>query len=221
MENESKIGRAWQSFTDKLQDQVWFQQIRAKWDELDGKTKTILKYAGLFGSGALLVGAVAMAMISVSDQKKEIDDKLALIQKIQGAQEELRRLKDVTSRFGGGGGQPWPAFLQERAQAAGIDPAIVTVIGETAIAAPGSGKAMDGKGKPITAPPVTGPTETVVEAALKKINVRQLTKYVHEIENGNRTVKVRRLQVDTHPDESGYLDATLVLSAFSMDSGEE
>lgn len=220
MENESKIGRAWQNFTDKLQDQVWFQQIKAKWDELDGKTKTFLKYSGLIGTAGLIVGSVALALISVGNQKKEIDDKLALIQRIQGAQEELRRLKDVTARFGGGGGQPWPAFLQERAQAAGIDPSIVTIVDETPIAAPGSGKAMDGKGKPVAAPAVTGPTETVVEAALKKINVRQLTRYVHELENGDRTVKVRRLQVDTHPDESGYLDATLVLSAFSMDAEE-
>lgn len=203
MENESKFGRMFQGVSDKIQDQVWFQQAKAKWDELDARAKTAVKYASLIGGGALLVGLVGTSVYSVADQKHEIDEKLGLIQKIQSAQDELKRLREVTSRFNGAGDQPWGQFITEKATPSGIDPATVTIVSEIVIA-------------PAAAPVSAGPEETVVEAGLKKVNVRQLAKFLHAIENGGGTVKVRKLQIDTHPDESGYLDATVVVSAFRL-----
>jgi hypothetical protein len=215
MENPGKFEQIWQGFSDKIQDQVWFQQLKAKWDELDSRTKTFLKYASLLGSVVLSVGLVGNSLYSVAATKSEIDEKLALIQKIQSSQDELRRLRDVTSRFGAADGGPWADFLREKAQPAGFDPSIVQIASETPVGAkPAEApKSKDAKG---AAPAVSGPEETVVEVGLKRVNVRQLVKYVHEIENGGRTVKVRRLQIDTAPDESGYLDASVSVSAFRM-----
>jgi hypothetical protein len=219
MEKESKFGAMFQSFSDKIQDQVWFQQGKAKWDELDARAKTALKYASLIGSAFLVVSFVASSLYSVAAQKNEIDEKLALIQKIQGAQDELRRLKEVTSRFNGGGDEPWGQFLQQKGASAGIDPTTVQILTEGVLASgttpPPRGKPAKGSKEPEPAATV-GPEETVIEAALKKVNVRQLTKYLHEIENGGRTVKVRSLKIDTHPDASGYLDASIVVSAFRL-----
>jgi hypothetical protein len=216
MENEGKFSRAWRSFTDKIQDQVWFQQLKAKWDELDHRSKSILRYGSLIGGVALVIGLVGTTMMSVAATKGEIDRKLSLIRKIQSSQDELRRLKDITSRFSGGGEEPWAQFLQQKALAAGLDPAGVQVASEKVVETK-SAPAPKGKdGKPAPAAPANGPEETVIEVGLKKINVRQLAKYVHEIENGGRTVKVRRLVVDTAPDESGYLDMSVTVSAFKM-----
>ncbi len=218
MENESFVATTWRKFSDQVQDQVWFQQLKAKWDELDARSKTGLKYLGLFGSAFVLIGGVAYGLISVSDQKREIDEKLALIQKIQNAQDELRKLKEVTSRMSGDSAQPWNVYLQEKASAAGLDPSSVNVGDEIAINPGTQPKARDPKAKIPPAANPLDPVEVVIGTAIKKINVRQLARYVHEIENGGRTVKVRRLEVDTHPDESGYLDATIVVSAFTMPS---
>jgi|GEM_PF-675514 len=224
MENESKFGRMIQTLSDKTQDQVWYQQGKAKWDELDVRAKMAVKYALLIGSAALIVGLVGTSLYSVAAQKQEIEEKLGLIQKITSAQDELRRLKDVTSRFNGAGDQPWGQFLQEKAVPAGIAADAVVIVSEavvgavaTPVATPkSSAKSAKDKEKEIAPASSIIPEETVIEASLKKINVRQLTKFVNEIENGGRTVKVRRLQVDTHPDESGYLDATVVVSAFRL-----
>jgi hypothetical protein len=217
MENQGKFAQIWQSISDKIQDQSWFQQLKAKWDELDSRAKTVLKYAGLLGSVFLGVSLVGTSLYSVAETKSEIDEKLALIQKIQSSQDELRRLRDVTSRFDGGDAAPWAGFLQEKAQAAGFDPSIVQIASETAVGAkPDAAKSKDAAKGAAAAAPANGPEETIVEVGLKRINVRQLVKYVHEIENGGRTVKVRRLQIDTAPDESGYLDAKVSLSAFRL-----
>jgi hypothetical protein len=215
MENEGKLSQIWQRFSDKIQDQTWFQQLKAKWDELDSRAKTVIKYAGLVGSVVLGVGLVGTSLYSVAETKSEIDEKLALIQKIQSSQDELRRLREVTARFDGGDAAPWAGFLQEKAQTAGFDPSIVQIVSETPVGAKAdAAKSKDAaKGAPA---PANGPEEAIIEVGLKRINVRQLVKYVHEIENGGRTLKVRRLQIDTAPDESGYLDAKVSLSAFRL-----
>jgi hypothetical protein len=225
MENDSALGRMFRNISDKIQDQVWYQQGKAKWDELDARAKTAIRYAMLIGSAALIVGGVGSSLYSVAAQKHEIEEKLGLIQKIKSAQDELRRLRDVTSRFNGGGDQPWGQFLQDQAGTVGIAPDSVKIVSEgvvasdagTSVPSPKSAnRKPKEKGKEKAAAPAAGPEETVVEANLKQINVRQLTKYLHAIENGGRTVKVRRLQIDTHPDGSGYLDATVVVSAFRL-----
>lgn len=217
MEKESKLSQAFQSISDKVQDQVWFQQAKAKWDELDARSKRAVKYFLLIGGSVGGIALVGSSLYSVSAQKTEIDDKLALVQKIQGAQDELRRLKDITSRFNGTDATPWGQFLQDKAQVAGFDPSVISVTSEKIVisAQTPAGK-KDPKSKDSAVAEAVVPEESVIEASLKKINVRQLVKYVHEVENGGRTVKVRRLQVDTNPDESGYLDATIIVSAFRL-----
>ncbi len=217
MENDGKLAQVWRSISDKIQDQVWFQQLKAKWDELDARTKTVVKYASLIGSVVGGIGLVGSSIYSVAETKEEIDKKAALIAKIQASQDELRRLRDVTSRFNTGDSEPWGAFLQEKATAAGFDPSIITVGAETVVSAPKAKEApkpKDAKNPPPAS--ADAPEETIVEVALKKVNVRQLVKYIHEVENGGRTVKVRKLTVDTAPDESGYLNASLAFSAFRL-----
>jgi hypothetical protein len=208
MEKESRISGLFRSLLDKIQDQVWFLQLKAKWDELDARSKMALKYFALIGGTVGTTIIVGLSLYNVARLRNEIDDKLALIQRIQSAQDEFRRLKEVTARLGGTDGAPWSQFFQDKAQMIGLDPSSVTVKPEQKVSA---GSA-DDSGKSV------GPEESVVEASVKKVNVRQLARYVHEIENGGRTVKVRRLQVDTKPDESGYLDATLIVSAFRMNN---
>lgn len=217
MENDGKFAQIWHNLSEKIQDQVWFQQLKAKWDELDARAKTAVKYASLIGSIVVGVGLVGTSLYAVSDKKDEIDRKTALIAKIQSSQDELRRLREVTSRFAGGDAAPWTQFLQDKAGEIGLDPAVVTVgaeklIGEKTKEAP---KAKDAKAA-APAPAADAPEETVVDVSLKKINVRQLVKYLQAIENSGRTVKLRKLQIDTAPDESGYLDASLAVSAFRL-----
>lgn len=221
MENESRLSQALRSLSDKIQDQVWFQQLKVKWDELDSRTKVALKYIALIGSSVLIVGLVGTNLYTVAGKKHDIDERLGLISKIQSAQDELKRLKDITSRYSAGDDQPWAEFLKSKAQPSGFDASIIEVVSEkivSAAAIPAPKDARSAKDSKTTAATsgLPGPEETVVESTVKHVNVRQLVRFVHEVENGGRTVKVRRLQIDTTPDETGFLDATLIVSAFKL-----
>lgn len=214
MESESRFSQALRNISGKIQDQVWFQQLKVKWDELDGRTQIALKYTGLIGGSVLAVGLVGTNLYAVAGKKHDIDERLGLISRIQSSQDELRRLKDVSSRLSGGDEQPWAEFIQSKATSAGFPSAALQIVSEKVVGAATAAK--DSKDQKSAAPAIAGPEETIIEAAVKRINVRQLVKLVHEVENGGRTVKVRRLQVDTSPDESGYLDATITVSAFKL-----
>ena len=52
--------------------------------------------------------------------------------------------------------------------------------------------------------------------AVKHANIKQVVKFAQGLEAGARPVKLRDLIIDTKPDGSGYLDATLSVSAFSL-----
>lgn len=209
MENESRFSEMSRNFSDKIQDQVWFQQLKVKWDELDARAKIGIKYISLIGGSVLIVGLVGTNLYSVAEKKRDIDERLGLISKIQSSQDELKRLRDVTARFSGKDEQPWAEFLQGKAPVSGFDPSIIKIVSEKAVTSAKDSKAT-------SAPVINGPEETIIEADIKHINVRQLVKFIHEVENGGRTVKVRRLQVDTNPDASGFLDAKLIVSAFKL-----
>ncbi len=50
------------------------------------------------------------------------------------------------------------------------------------------------------------------------MNLKQLVQYAFTLENGTRPVKLRHMTVDTGEDPSGYLNATLSVSTFSLAS---
>jgi len=203
----------WQSISDKLQDQIWYQQGKAKWDELDSNTRTAIKYGTL---GITVVGTLALVVtsaVTVSGKKSDLDDRLGLVQKIQSAQEELRKLKEVTSSAGvSAADEPWQGYFEAQAAASGLDTATMKITGEKRLSAPAPKKGEKKEESRMN--------EVLVDLSLTKVNLRQLVKFVFNVENGGRTAKVRKLEINTQPDESGYLDVTLAVSGFSLKGGE-
>ena len=138
MENESRVGRFFRELGEKLNEQVWFQQIKAKWEELDPQSRLYLKYATTGGTILLVVMMVFSSWLGVRSLKKELADKNDLLTLIQSANDEMRRLKDSMPKAATGGqpgDQPdaaWSGYLESTAATAGIDKASVTVGGEKA-----------------------------------------------------------------------------------------
>ena len=206
MESESRLKNMRNSISDKLQDQVWFQQTKAKWDELDQKTRVTIKYATMGTSVLLLLLLLFSSISSVQTKKQELEEKLALVHKIQNSQDELRKLKEITSGASAGDpSQTWSAYFESQAMQAGMDPATLKVSDEKVVAATPSKDSKSEK-----------PKESLMDVAIKKINLRQLVNFVYNLENGARPAKVRNLTVETQPDESGYLDVTVAVSAFTF-----
>ena len=199
--------------SDWLSDQTWYQQLKAKWEELDSQSRLYLKIVAAAISALTVLIVLSVSWFGVRSQKKELADKNDLIHMIQSANDELRRLRDSNAALGGASadGQdpgPWSGYFEMQADNSGIDRTKLAVSPETpAPSAPGSNK---------NATAETTTKESLMDITLKKVNVKQLAKFAFFVENGGRPVKLRSLTVDAEADESGYLNATLAVSGFSF-----
>jgi len=139
-----------------------------------------------------------MMYSSVSDKQAELDEKLALIKHLNRSQDELRRLRDNNPLSGmGASDQPWAGDIETQASQKVIAAENLKVNEQAAQV--GSNGA---------------PSEQLIDIDVKKVNVRQLVKLVFQLENGARPAKVKTLQVDTEPDESGYVNLKFSLLTY-------
>ncbi len=195
------------TLTDALNEQVWFQELKGKWEDLDPQSKTNLKLASI-GIGLLSIFLLILTTIwNVHSLKQELAEKRNLLNVIQTANDEIRRLRDTVPSLEAEGGSgagseknsgPWSSYFESTAGGAGFEKASLSVSPE----------------KPGTASEQS--KEMLYELNLKHVNIKQIVRYAFSLENGQRPVKLRNLLIDTKGDPSGYLDATLSVSAFSM-----
>ncbi len=200
MESNSKFRELLDQFTDKLNEQQWFQELKSKWEELDPQSRTYLQFAGV-GAGILSVFFIILSSIwSVHSLKKELSEKRALLSYIQAANDELFRLKETGSNVAGKDreGGSWTNHFESLGATAGIDRSTVSVSSEK----PG--------------PSSEQTKEVLYEISLKHVNIKQIVRYAFALENGQRPVKLRNLSIETKNDPTGYLDASLSVSGFTL-----
>jgi cell division protein FtsL len=200
MEEKSRIAQLMDSLSDWLNDQTWFQQLKEKWEELDPQSRLYLQFAGAGVSVLIVVFGLFSLYWSVHKTKQELMAKSELLSMMSNAADELRTLQAANSSLSAGGGtnEPWPAYFETTANAAGIPKANLTVSDSKAGTSSDVAK------------------ETLFDLTMKKVSIRQAVRLAQSLESGARPVKLRNLTIDTQPDGSGYLDATLSVSAFAM-----
>ncbi len=184
---------------EKLNEQVWFQQIKSKWDELDDQSRFNAKTGAAVASSLVFVFITISAMLSVSQAKRDLSDRADLVNLIQGASDEIRRLREQNSKVGDAKDlAAWKPYFEGFCGNSGVPAASLSLIDEK------EGKSSDQV------------KETLFNLVIKKINLKQMTKFIAAIELGARPVKIRNLFVDTKQDPAGYIDAVIALSAFSL-----
>jgi hypothetical protein len=213
MADNSKIRQIWDQLVDKIAEQSWFQELKAKWDELDQQSKTYLKYAAWAGSVLLIFFIVLSSIWNVYSLKRDLADRSDLLSLLQNANDEIRSLRDATPALnnltptppGGKGApaadkqsEPWKTVVEGLAGTAGIEKASFTY-----------GAEKTQKQGEMT-------EETVVDLSLKGVSIKQVVRFAFQLENAARPIKLRNLTIDTKADPQGYMDATLAISAFAF-----
>ncbi|MBL7715334.1 MAG: type II secretion system protein M [Bdellovibrionales bacterium] len=189
---------------EKLNEQVWFQQLKAKWDELDPQSKQAIQYGGmgLMGLGAFYL--VISTAWQVRELRNDLTEKTELLGLLQSSVDEMKRLKDITAAAGQDAGSgSWSEHVDSVARSAGMDKTNVTVAPEKPVVA-AAGTTSDGS------------KESLIEVSFKKIDIRKLTRFAFNLENGNRPAKIRALTVNTGGTPDGYIDASVTFSGFTL-----
>ncbi|MCC7442638.1 MAG: hypothetical protein IT285_13460 [Bdellovibrionales bacterium] len=202
MENESRIRVAWKQLMDKLGEQQWFRELKAKWDELDPQSRRNARVGGLAAVALTVGGIILSSMYTVAAKRSDFNDKSEILGMIRNASEEMRSLKGGSRPASADGMPNWPAYFRGKATNAGLDASTITVSTEK--------KGNSGNST----------IESMFDVSLKRVNVRQLAKYAFYLQNGEQPVKLKHLKIDTDGDE-GHLNASLDVSAFSLKKKED
>jgi hypothetical protein len=192
MELSSKFSEAWSQWSESIESQVWYQQIKSKWEELDPQSRRYLQWTGAgLGALALLSSIIGMSW-SLRKMRLDLAEREEIIQLIQTANTELAQIKESgAAQFLNESGGEWPAYFSLIAQRLSITDAQLKILEEPS------------------------DQETLIKVTLSKVNVKQLVRFAIQTENSTRPVKLRNISVLAEPDESGYLNATLALSGFN------
>ena len=206
MENEGRISRFFSNLNDKLNEQPWVQQLKGKWEELDPQSRSYLRRAAIGSSALLAVILIISSIWNVRALRRDLNERSELLGTIQAASDELKRLRESNPSVTSGGEPetgPWAPYFEGIALQAGLDKAVVSV-GEEKIGTPSDLA-----------------KEALINVSLKKVNIKQVVRYAFQLESGHRPVKLRNLTIDTQMDPSGYLNATLAVSAFKLATTEK
>ena len=193
--------------TEKLQEQVWFQQLKTKWDELDPQNRLYLKLGSLGGSFALLFFFLIAMMVSVRGLKQEFAEKTDLLTLIQASSEEIRTLKDANAGVRIAAPPNWRDFFEQVTAGAGLDKSALAVGDEQVVTSKESSKESRESG---------AIQESLFELKVNHANIKQVVKFAYQVENSGQLVRLRSLTIDTKNDPSGYLDSVVSVSAFSQ-----
>lgn len=190
------------SITDFLNEQSWFQQLKAKWEELDPQSRGYLKVATVALTALLILYLVLSSVWNVHRLKQELSDKTELLTLINSANDEAKRLHESGSTPSAADTGTWSTYFESMAGNSGLDKSTMTVSNEKA----GTGG--------------TVAKESLFDISLKKVTIRQVVKLAYFLESGSRPVKLRNISIDTNADPSGYLDSTLSVSAFTLNDSK-
>lgn len=201
MADNSKFREWFSKLSDQLNEQVWFQELKGKWEELDPQSRTYLKFgmAGILFFSLFLL--VVSSIWSVYSLKGELSEKRSLLNTIQNANEEINRLRGSlpygSQRTAEAGG-PWAPYIESQMAAANLDKTNVTI-------SPEKSGSLSEQTK-----------ESLLDITLKHVNIKQIIRFAVLLESGPRAIKIRNLLIDTKNDPSGYMDATLSISGFNL-----
>jgi hypothetical protein len=193
-----------------LNDTPAYQTLKAKYDELDQRSKESAKVGAVLVVALIGISLLFSASSRVNQLKADLEEKNDLVRLLQDSNDELRQLKDAAAAagmFGSAEDQKqaataWNSHFESLANNTGVPKESLSIGGE----------------KPGASGEQT--RESLIDITIKKINVRQLSRFANALESGSKPVKIRAMTIDSKPDGSAWLDVTLSLSAFSMKPGQ-
>ena len=192
----------WNGFAEKIKEQEWYQQAQNSYEQLPPEQQNYVKWGGL-SLGLLIFGYISFSSLqSANSLKEEYFDKQSVVQLVNQAGDEIRRLKGQNSGLNQGAPQPWKSTLQGLASSQGLAPEAVEVLKES----PGVSQNVI--------------QETLLEVQIKGVALHPLIQMLYQMEHGTPPMKIKGLQIETNAAD-GTLNAKLNLSGFATKPEKE
>ena len=184
-----------QQFLQSMKDQEWYQQIQNTYQQLSPEQQSYVKWGGILGGFMVAFYFTWSIMQSSNTIKDEYFEKQGIVQSLNQASEEIRRLKGQSSGFSQSSTANWRSTLQNLVVAQGLQPDAVELLRESA-----------GISQNVI-------QETLLEVQVKGITVRPLVQLLFQMEHAQPPMKLKGISVESGASE-GLLNAKLNLSGY-------
>jgi general secretion pathway protein M len=178
--------------------QALLARIRAAFEDLSPRERTLVAAAGVVLVLAVFVLGVVQPVLSASDRAAR---------RLAAAEQELRSVQELRARH-----QEMSMRLAtvEARIRSGPSGEIFTTLEELARQSAVKVDSME----PRTSPASDDYRETKVQVALKGVTLAQVVNYLHRIETTPQLLSVKSLRLRTRADGSDLLDVTFTVSSF-------
>lgn len=190
------FSQQWEKVSESIRSQSWYQQAESSFQQLPPNQQNWIKQ----GSIATLLGSLiyfSWTLISgAHTMKRNYFAEQELLQIVNQAGEELRRLRGQNSGFSGANNQSYKEIFAGLITAQGLPVDRAEVLKES----PGTGQG--------------NLQETLVDVNIKEIAIRPLVQLLFQVEHGNPPMKIRQLEIQNEKAE-GVMNVKLAVSGFA------
>jgi hypothetical protein len=198
----SSLKSSLQKIGEQIRESESYQQIKAKYDELDAQTKLYVNLAVVAGCALVVFSTVLAGMAKVSSLKSDVNDREELIGSLERSADTIRQLKaqQSSSRGSADANSPLASFVENVGINSNLDRGKMDI-----------GAERDAPNDPANKDAI----ESLVDVKISQINVRQLTRFLFNLvdQGAVRSLNIKDLSVDTK-DASGYIDASVTVAAY-------
>lgn len=195
-----KLKDTLQRIWDRIRESDAVTQLKAKYDDLDTDRKLYVNLVAVAAMSLIVVVTTMTAIARINSLKAEANEKEELIGFLQQSADQIRSLKAQQSQLGRGIdiNSPISTFIDSIITNLDFDRKKVEVSNER--------NGQDEKDI----------REFLVDVKFTQTNLRQLVRFLFQITEQSevRHLNIKNLDIDTKNDASGYMDATVTLSAF-------
>ena len=192
---EALMKEKWNLFLEKIKEQEFFQQLQSSYQQLSLEQQNYVKW-GSTGAAFLIVFFYSWGVYSDSNSSKsEYFEKQELLQTVNKAGDEIRRLKGQNIGLSQTSQQNWKSVMQNLVSGQGLTADKVEVAKET----PGTAQSII--------------QETLLDVNLKEVPLKPLTQVLYQIEHGTPPMKLKSISIENSATE-GLLNAKLMISGF-------
>ncbi len=177
----------------------WLGRLGAAFERLSGREQILAVLMSFLLGGMILGFGGWLVNRDLTARDKRINSKVTRLKEIGELRGDYQRRLDEQARIAqevrSNNGTRLLSYLDGLAQAAGVQ----------------LGNAAERPGEPTGSEQVK---EEMAEVNIKNVSLDRLHKFLADIEEGNRLVKVRRLRIKTRFDNKQMLDATVTVGTF-------
>ncbi len=184
-----------QQFLSSMKEQEWYQQLQNTYQQLSPEQQNYLKW-GSVSISLIFSFYITWNIVKSSNAiKDEYYQKQELVQSLNQASDEIRRLKGQSMGFSQSTSANWKTTVQSLVAAQGLQPDAVELMKETS-----------GISQNVI-------QETLLEVQVKGITVRPLVQLLYQMEHAQPPMKLKGINIESGASD-GLLNAKLNLSGY-------